>query len=735
MASIEGEIGEPRPRPPFPAQSGLRGKPTVINNVKTWASVAPIISRGSAWYAQMGTEKNKGTTVFSLVGKINNTGLVEVPLGITLREMIYDIGGGIPNGKAFKAVQTGGPSGGCIPASLLDLPVDYEALTQAGSIMGSGGMVVIDEDACMVDVARFFLAFTMSESCGKCIPCHEGIKQMHKILSDITAGKGKEGDIELLEELAWTVKDGSLCGLGQTAPNPVLSTVRYFRDEYEAHIKYKRCPAVVCKEIISSPCQHVCPLGQDVPAYVGLIARRRFKEAIDIIKKENPLPSVCGRVCHHPCEDKCPLADAGAPIAIRALKRFVADYETREGIQPVGLSKTVLDKVAIVGSGPAGLTAAYYLAQHGYQVTIFEALPVAGGMLVVGIPEYRLPKKILNMEIEAIKQLGVAIKTNTPIGEAVTLEEIQAQGYKAIFLAVGAHRGLKLHILGEDVEGVLDAIDFLKGVNLGKKVRLGNKVAVIGGGNAAIDAARVAKRMGCEKVQIIYRRTKAEMPADKEEIEGAMEEGIDIHFLAAPVRVVSANGRLEGIECIRMELGEFDESGRRHPVPIGGSEFTMDLDTMIYAIGQQPDLSFLAGDDRIGISRQNTIMVDRETLATSVPGIFAGGDAVSGPATVTEAMAAGKSAANSIHKYLRGESLGREYKVTRPIIRVEPPELSEQELEELSEQGRPEMPSLPISERGDNFKEVRLGLTEEVAVMEAKRCLRCDLELVEERQE
>jgi len=250
MASIEGRIGEPRPRPPFPATSGLWGKPTVINNVKTWASIPPIIARGADWYAQMGTERSTGTVVFSLVGKINNTGLVEVPLGMTLREMIYDIGGGIPNGKAFKAVQTGGPSGGCIPASLLDLPVDYETLTEAGSIMGSGGMVVMDEDACMVDVARYFLAFTVDESCGKCIPCREGLQQMYQILTDIVEGRGKEGHIELLEELAEAVKAGSLCALGGTAPNPVLTTIRYFRDEYEAHIREKRCPAGVCRALI-----------------------------------------------------------------------------------------------------------------------------------------------------------------------------------------------------------------------------------------------------------------------------------------------------------------------------------------------------------------------------------------------------------------------------------------------------------------------------------------------------
>ncbi len=251
MASIEGRVGEPQPRPPFPAERGLWGKPTNINNTKTWATVPHIINNGAEWYAQLGGEKSKGTTIFSLVGKINNTGLVEVPLGINLRHMIHDIGGGVSGGKKFKAVQTGGPSGGCIPDSLLDLPLDYENLTAAGSMMGSGGMIVMDEETCMVDVARYFLDFTKFESCGKCTACREGVRQMQAILARITAGNGKEGDVELLQEMGAAIKDGALCGLGKTAPNPVLSTIRYFRDEYQAHIADKKCPAGVCKDLIT----------------------------------------------------------------------------------------------------------------------------------------------------------------------------------------------------------------------------------------------------------------------------------------------------------------------------------------------------------------------------------------------------------------------------------------------------------------------------------------------------
>jgi len=729
IASLEGRPPEPKVRPPFPAESGVNGAPTNINNVETWANVPEIINRGGKWFSSIGTESSKGTKVFSVVGKVRNTGLVEVPMGITLREIVYDIGGGIPNDKKFKAVQTGGPSGGCIPTSLLDLPIDYEKLAEVGSIMGSGGLIVMDEDTCMVDVARYFLEFLKDESCGKCTACREGVSVMHEILTNICAGKGKEEDIELLEELAQAVKDASLCALGGTAPNPVLSTIRYFRDEYEAHIKYKRCPAGVCREIISAACQHTCPIEQDVPCYVGLIAQRKFEQAIQIVRKENPLPSICGRVCTASCEAKCRAGEGdGEAVSIRVLKRFLADYERQKGLDLIPRPKQKRpEQVAIVGSGPAGLTCAYYLALEGYGVTVFESLPVVGGMLAVGIPDYRLPKNILNWEIENIKKLGVEFKTDTAVGKDIQFSYLQKQ-YKAIFIATGAHVGMKMNIEGEDLPQVIDAVDFLRGLHLGQEIEIGQRVAVIGGGDAAIDAARVAKRLG-KDVTILYRRTRKEMPAAKEEIDGALEEGIEIQFLVAPVKVLSDNGQLNAIECIRMELGELDRSGRRRPVPIEGSQFTMEIDTLMPAIGQKADLSALASDERLKTTKANTIEVDPETLCTGAEGIFAGGDAVSGPNAVTAAMAHGKVAAKMIHKYIQGQPLEQEYKVTRSAVRVEAVELTDKEIEELQ---KLPVPVRPSEERSDNFEEVELGFTEEMAVKEARRCLRCDLELKEE---
>jgi len=726
MMSIEGKRGMPRPRPPFPAQKGLWGEPSVLNNVETYANIPPIILHGAKWFNSLGTEGSKGTKVFALTGAVNNIGLVEVPMGTTLRTIVYDIGGGINKGKRLKAVQMGGPSGGCIPTNLVDTPVDYESIIQTGAIMGSGGLVVMDETTCMVGMAKFFLEFTQDESCGKCVPCRIGTKVMLDKLKEITAGRGREEDIELLEDLAKDIKISALCGLGQTAPNPVLTTIRYFRNEYVDHIKYKRCNALVCKEIISSPCQHTCPVELDIPAYVALIAKGQFEESLNLIRRRNPLPGICGRVCTHPCESKCRRGELDESIAIKTLKRFVADYEVKAGIKPELRGKPFKqEKVAIVGSGPAGLTAAYFLAMEGYPVTIFEALPIAGGMLTVGIPEYRLPKDILNYEIEVIKNLGVEIKTNTPIGKDLALDDLWKQGYKAIFLAVGAHKGIKMNIPGEEAQGVMDCVDFLRKANLGEEVPLGHKVAVIGGGNAAVDAARTAERLGVREVFILYRRTRVEMPANKEEIEETDHEGIEIRILAAPTRVLTENGRVRGIECIKMELGEPDSSGRRRPIPLKGSKFILEIDTLIPAIGQTPDLSFLPKGDGLEVSKWDTLVVDSDTLATNKRGVFAGGDAVTGPATVIEALAAGKNAAISIDRYLRGESLPREYQVTTPLLEVEPLKLPEEELAELK---RPAIPCLSLKEREKNFREVELGFEQEMAVSEAKRCLRCDLE-------
>ncbi|HEY95957.1 MAG TPA: NADH-quinone oxidoreductase subunit NuoF [Dehalococcoidia bacterium] len=729
LASIESRRGMPRPRPPYPANSGLDGKPTTINNVKTLATVPIIIEKGAEWFAGIGTEKSKGTAVFALTGKIANSGLVEVPMGTPLSHIINDIGGGVPRGKQFKSVQTGGPSGGCIPARLIDLPVDYESLAGVGSIMGSGGMVVLDESTCMVEIARYFLSFTQAESCGKCTPCRLGTRQMLEILTRITEGKGKEGDIDTLLKIAATVKESSLCNLGMTAPNPVISTINYFRDEYETHILEKKCPAAVCDALMISPCQHTCPVGINVPKYVAHIAEGEYLEAVETIRERNPFPSICGRICHHPCELRCRRGELDDPVAIRELKRFASDWyfaNVTENPEPFPATKS--SRIAVVGAGPTGLACAYYLAQSGYPVTVFEALPVGGGMLSVAIPEFRLPREVIQREIDYIAQKGVEIRYNTPVNTNFTVEDIKAEGYEAVFIAAGAQRSQRVGIPGEldDIEGFYYGLKFLRDTKLGRAIRVGKRAAIIGGGNVALDSARTALRLGAEEVSIYYRRSHEEMPVTGIEYDQAVDEGIHINFLTTPTRIVSDNWKISGLQCSRMSLGAPDESGRRRPIPVPGSEFFAEADTVIAAVGQAPDLSFLPVDSELERTRWETLVVDNNTLATNVEGVFAGGDFVTGPGMVIEAIAAGRRASIAIDKYLNKDSSRVEmYDLKKRVI--DDTVVTETD-ESWEEQPRLSVPILPPGERKTSFDEVELSFSEETARQEAKRCLRCDLE-------
>ena len=733
IASIESRRGMPRPRPPFPAEAGLDGKPTIINNVKSLASVPLIISNGADWYAGIGTEKCKGTVVFALTGKVANSGLVEVPMGTPLSTIIFDIGGGIPRGKRFKAVQTGGPSGGCIPAQFLDTAVEYENLARLGSIMGSGGMVVMDETTCMVEVARYFLSFTQMESCGKCIPCRLGTKQMLEILTRITQGKGRDTDIDTLLSVAKTVKECSLCGLGQTCPNPVLTTLNYFRDEYDAHIKEKKCPAAVCDALMISPCQHTCPVGINIPKYVAHIAAGEYLQAVETIRERNPFPAICGRICHHPCEGRCRRGELEESVAIRALKRFAADWyfgHLSELPEPEPFPRTKNQKVAVVGAGPCGLACAYFLAQAGYGVTVFEAMGTGGGMPAVAIPDFRLPREVIDNEIGYIVKRGVEIKYNTPLDTNFTIENLRANGYDAVFIAAGAQKSQVIGIPGEseDLVSFYYGLRFLHDAKLGKKIQVGRNVAIIGGGNVALDASRTALRLGAEEVNVYYRRSREEMPVTEVEFDEAVFEGINVHFLVGPTRIVSEKGKVTGLQCIRMNLGEPDESGRRRPVPMPESEFFSEADTVIAAVGQAADLSFLSPDSALERSRWERLAVDSNSLSTNIPGIFAGGDFVFGPGMIIDAIAGGRRAAMAIDKYLRGDrSRVDMYDTKQPgVIEAEKPVTKEDGTWEAA--FRPEMPLLPIEDRKRSFRETELGLSEEKAIYEAKRCLRCDLE-------
>jgi NADH-quinone oxidoreductase subunit F len=729
MTSIEGKRGMPRPRPPFPAIAGLWGKPSVLNNVETFANVGQIILKGASWFNSMGTEKSKGSKVFALTGDVTNVGLVEVPMGTTLGQMVYDIGGGIPGGKKFKAAQLGGPSGGCIPIEHLNAPIDYERVAELGAIMGSGGMIVMNEDKCAVDMARFFMDFVQDESCGKCTPCRAGTKRMLDILTDITQGRGKEGDIELLEQMGSVIKNASLCGLGQTAPNPVLSTIRYFRDEYEEHIREKRCRAVVCSALFKSPCQHTCPAGMDVPAYVALVRAERFDDAYKIMLRTNPFPSVCGRVCDHKCQQKCRRSNLDQAIAVKYLKRFVADHAQKPKTAPVPVTRK--ERIAVIGAGPAGLTAARDLALRGYKTTVFEELSEPGGMLRWGIPAYRLPRDILAGEInDNIRALGVEIKCNTRVGKEISFDQVN-RDFDYVFLATGAHQSQSMRVQGENLPGVFGSVEFLRDFNtneeawLSGKKTLGSKVAVIGGGNSAIDAARVALRLGAD-VTILYRREKKDMPAAEEEILAAEEEGVKLEVLVAPLKIEEKDGKVCGITCERMELKEFDKSGRKIPGAITGSGFTLSVDAVVSSIGQVPDMTFVPKDSGVGVSKWSTFeLASGSKSQMANPKFFTGGDALTGPDTVIAAIAAGHQVARDMDGYIR--------KINGEPAYEEPPE-EEIEVpfiidEDSIEAPQAKMPELDAQRRRRDFTEVERGYDREQAIKEASRCLRCDAEI------
>lgn len=717
LASIEGSRGEPRQKPPFPFESGLNGKPTIINNVETIANLPRILRHGSDWYRQYGLPTAPGTKVFALAGDVVNTGIIEAPIGTPIGDIVYQIGGGIQDKKEFKSVQIGGPSGGCITRENLNVPADYESLSALGAIMGSGGMVVMNEDACMVDTARFFMDFIRDESCGKCAPCRIGTKRMLEILERITQGQGTGEDVDLLEEISKTVKDTATCGLGQTAANPILSTIRNFREEYDEHVKSKYCRAGVCSDLFISPCENTCPANINVPGYISLIAAGRFTDAYNLIMQENPLPAVCGRICTRPCESKCRRRTVDEAVSIRELKRFAADQAFKSEM-PYSMQLTVPPngkRVAVIGAGASGLTCAYYLARTGYEVDVYESQSVAGGVLAFGIPEYRLPGDILQHEIGLIEQAGVHILLDKEVGVNVDFKTLR-EFYDAIYVATGTQFPQKIGIPGEELGGVLPGIDFLKDSHIRPDMKLEGTVAVIGGGNTAIDSARTALRLGAGRVIVLYRRTIDAMPAYHEEIEEAMEEGVEIMELVSPVRFIG-NGKITAVECVRMEPAHFDSSGRRKSSEIPDSGFTLPVDAVIPAVSQYADLPFI-GKDEIGVTKWGTFIVDNLTMMSTMDGVFAGGDVARGPDEVIRAIADGKQAAASIDKYLGGDGV---------LNKGEPIDIPDvYDDDEVVYHAQFDREVLLPEERKNSMDEVVRGFHKINAMAEAMRCLHCE---------
>jgi formate dehydrogenase beta subunit len=606
------------------------------------------------------------------------------------------------------------------------LPEGEKAL----ALMGWNGLVVMSPKADVVSLTIQYLKEARKLSCGECSVCMIGIDKLLDVMSQLVQGNGKKTDLGKMRDIIKQVSVNSKCGFGQSALFPVLDSLKHYKSEFLALINGERRRGsgdYSCA--VTAPCMEACPAGLDIPGYIELIRNNKFKESLDLIRENCILPGVTGRVCPHPCEDACVRKDIDEPLSIRLLKRAAADHDLEQGGSPLnGPKEEREERIAIIGGGPTGLAAAYNLRSMGYGVSIFESLPHAGGMAAVGIPEYRLPKDILNYEIGLIRRMGVEITVNAKV-EKLSLKDLKKKGFNAVLIAIGAHTGTKIGAEGEDrrYEGFVDGVEFLRNLNLGNKVRPQKRVIVIGGGNTALDCARSCVRIGFGEVEIIYRRSRVEMPASNEEIEEAEKEGVTFKYLMAPVKILAKDGKVTGAECIKMKLGEPDESGRRRPNPIKGSEFALDTDMIIAAIGQRPELPVITDKEKIGITKWGTIVVDPVTYMTDVEGVFAGGDCVTGPAILIDALNTGNQVAKSIDSYLQGRRLAKGVSfdgvdLKRQLGRGFTTRVPAQDVEFLD-----------VKKRKGSLAEVEGGFDAMAAIREAQRCLRCYRVVVWER--
>ncbi len=546
------------------------------------------------------------------------------------------------------------------------------------------------------------------------------------LLDDVAWGRAGSEHLAAIENLSRELMDEGPDPACAEAAETVSSALSASREIFESHVATHNCPSGDCVKLAPAPCQMACPSGIDIPTYVSLVGSGRYAEAIEVIRKDNPFPWVCGLVCTRPCEFMCVRGRVDSPVSIKFLKAFAAEraLSSRRYVNPPREPEKN-KKVCIVGAGPAGLTAAYYLALKGYAVRVIEALPMAGGMMMVGIPRYRLPREVIDREVAMIQDLGVEFRFGIRFGTDTTLSQLRAEGFEAFFIAVGAHESFKLGIEGEDAfPQVIDAIDLLKQVALGNHRFPGKRAIVIGGGNVAVDAARTCIRLGYKDVDMVYRRTRFEMPADGEEVEQAEAEGVRILFLTIPVGIGGKDGKVTSLKCLRARLVEKEGSARKYPAPIEGSDFRLDADIIIPAIGERVSREGLEDLEGLDWTRRQTIDVNMISMETSVPGVFSAGDAVSGPATVVEAIGGGKKAADAIDRYLSG--------IPQPKTPPVPVRRARIGCDEVSAGAkmlnkRPVMPLLNLDRRRTTFQQVELGYTEAEAQNEARRCLRCDI--------
>lgn len=622
-------------------------------------------------------------------------------------------------------VSTWGATGAAAACQTSPLP----AALPIRALMGWDGLVVSDDKVDVVDMAREFAARMKAESCGQCFPCRMGSEEMSGILERICAGKGEGPDIARLEYLAEYVRESARCDIGITSPRPILDALRNYRDRFADAVRgQKPVPRGSYVSQVTAPCVAACPDRLDIPGYVEKIRMDRWDEAIDLVRETCCMPGTIGRVCVRVCEFKCKRGLIDEPIAIKHLKRFASDVEIQAGraVRPRTGFKD--KKVAIIGAGPAGLSCAYYLGLAGYRSTIFEALPEPGGMAAVGIPDYRLPRVVLKGEAARVEAAGAEIRYNVKVGEDVTVADMLGKdGYGAVFIGAGAPNSSAMGCEGEDAgyTGYMPGVDFLRKVALGEKPLKGRKILVIGGGNVAMDCVRTARRLGFDDVNLLYRRTEKEMPADHVEIAESKEEGVAFHTLVAPVKIHAKDGRVTGLECVKMTLGEPDASGRRRPVPEEGSNFVMACDAIVPAIGQACEVDKFAPEG-VEVNKWGQLAADPVTMRTSAPAVFGGGDCVTGPSTLVAALAAGRRAARSIAEYLETgdcKADGRDWLDAAVAALAKEQRPDEAPFAVLTHRHHP--PVRDPETRTADFDEVEGGLSPAQARQEAARCLRC----------
>lgn len=625
------------------------------------------------------------------------------------------------------------------------LPEMFDGKRKMTAFMGWAGVVIISEPYDIVEMTYNYVKSLQSSSCGKCFPCRVGTRVMEDILARVVDGKGTEADLKQLEGLCETISLNSKCGIGQLGPGPVMDSFKYFKDNFREYVLgKKKGPGYFYPGKTTAPCTAACPTGMDIPLYIEQIKEGDFAGSLATIRTASPMASSLGRACFHPCENNCRRENVERSLAICKLKRFAWDYEDLNAVQkPVNPNKhTRAEKVAVIGAGPSGLSAAYYLSLQGFPVTVFEKLSTPGGAAWTGIPQYRIPKEVMSREVDFIREMGAEIKYNVNFGKDETFASLRQKGFKAFFIATGGDLSKSMGVEGEDknYKGVYGGIAILKDItdNVTKdivpvpgiklnEIPKPKKVLVVGGGNTAMDCVRSYIRLGCDDVNIVYRRTKKELPADPHEVAESEDEGVKYNFMLAPTKLVAdKNGKVIGLECQKMEMGPPDESGRRKPVPVKGSEHIVEGDLVVSAIGQDCDIFFLKEEPSVQVTKWKTIITDEETFQTSVPDVFAGGDVVSGPLNLVTAVGHARRAAQGIGQFLRGEKVGitDEQRMEKIIAGIGVYDRSEK-VPQAKGWDRVPMPICSRHDKVASFNEVELGYPLEEAVEEASRCMRC----------